>query len=291
MTMSIRASLVFFAAVAAGVTAAFSPPPAHNEVAASAKPAEPHDGKGVAEKSATAVNVPGAPTTSSHPVHWDYSGEGGPEHWGALAPENMPCASGGQQSPVDLANALVAKAPSPAWRWPAVGAGQVVNNGHTLQVNVAGPGKLELGGKDYALKQFHFHHPSEHTIDGKAFPLEVHFVHAAADGDLAVIGVLFEAGAVNPALNPIWAVAPAKEGTAEAAGEIDLTAFIPGNSDFFRYEGSLTTPPCSETVHWTVLSTPVTASPSQISAFSQLFPWNARPVQPLNRRFVLKTSG
>ena len=102
---------------------------------------------------------------------------------------------------------------------------------------------------------------------------------------------MFEPGAVNPALNPIWAVAPAKEGTAEAAGEIDLGAFLPKDASLYRYEGSLTTPPCSETVRWTVMSAPITASPSQIAAFAQLFPMNARPVQPLNRRFVLKTSG
>lgn len=276
MTVSIRASLLLSAFAMAGLTAAFSAPPAeeHATPTPAAVPSDLADTKAVA-----------------HAPHWSYGGEGGPDLWGELAPENRPCAIGGQQSPVDLTSPLPASIAPPAARWSPVNGAQVVNNGHTLQVNVAGPGGLKLDGKEYGLRQFHFHHPSEHTIEGKSFPLEIHFVHAAPDGDLAVIGVMVEAGAVNPALNPIWAVAPAKEGTAEAAGEIDLGAFLPQETSGYRYEGSLTTPPCSETVHWTVMSAPITASTSQLAAFAQIFPWNARPVQPLNRRFILKTSG
>jgi carbonic anhydrase len=274
MTVSIRASLLISALAMAGLTAAFSAPPAQDHATPAPGPATPDD-----------------TSARPHAAHWGYGGEGGPQHWGDLGPENRACAAGVQQSPIDIAGALSANVAAPAPRWTSAGNAQVVNNGHTLQVNVAGSGGLTLAGKDFVLKQFHFHHPSEHTIDGRSFPLEVHFVHAAADGDLAVIGVMFEPGAVNPALNPIWAVAPAREGAAEAAGEIDLAAFRPKDMALYRYEGSLTTPPCSETVHWTVMSQPITASPSQIAAFAQLFPMNARPVQPLNRRYVLKTAG
>ena len=276
MTVSIRASLLLSALAMAGVTAAFSAPPAEDPAPLPAGP------------SASSVSDP---KSGTHAAHWSYGGEGGPDRWGELAPENRPCAIGAQQSPIDLTRPLTASIDVPVARWSPANGAQVVNNGHTLQVNVTSPGSLQLDGKDYALKQFHFHHPSEHTIDGKSFPLEVHFVHAAPDGDLAVIGVMVDGGAVNPSLNPIWAVAPAKEGTAEAAGQIDLDAFLPKDASLYRYEGSLTTPPCSETVHWTVMSTPITASPSQLAAFAQLFPMNARPVQPLNRRFILKTSG
>ena len=263
MTVSIRASLLISALAMAALTAAFASP----------------------------EDVPDAPKTPTHHPHWTYGGEGGPEHWGELGPENKPCAVGMQQSPIDLAGALSAKVAAPVPRWiPAKGA-EVVNNGHTLQVNVEQGGGVSLGGKDYVLKQFHFHHPSEHTIDGKSFPLEVHFVHAAEDGDLAVIGVMFEEGAANPNLDPIWSTAPVSEGHAKAPGTIDAFAFMPPTVGVYRYEGSLTTPPCSETVHWTVMSTPVTASSGQIAAFASLFPWNARPVQPLHRRYVLKTSG
>jgi len=263
MTVSIRASLLLSALAMAGLTAAFVDPPGNSEEA----------------------------KTSAHPGHWSYGGEGGPEHWGELAPENSPCATGIQQSPIDLSGAMPASVEAPKPHWVPARGGMIVNNGHTIQVDISSGGGVTLGGKDYTLKQFHFHHPSEHTIDGKQFPLEVHFVHAAKDGDLAVIGVMLAEGSNNPNLDAIWATAPGKEGKAAVAFEIDVAKFLPEASGAFRYEGSLTTPPCSETVHWTVMAAPQSASSSQIAAFSTLFPWNARPVQPLNRRYVLKTSG
>ena len=271
MTVSIRASLLISAIAMAALTAAFAAPEKGD--AANASPSE-DDGK-----------------TAPHPAHWTYGGEAGPEHWGELANANKPCTIGLQQSPIDLSGAVSATVPAPIPKWIPTHGGQVVNNGHTLQVNVNNAGGVRLEGKDYALKQFHFHHPSEHTIDGKVYPLEVHFVHAAADGDLAVVGVLFDEGAANPALDPIWSTAPVKEGEAAMAAEIDTLKFMPPKVGVYRYEGSLTTPPCSETVHWTVMATPVTASPGQLAAFASLFPWNARPVQPLNRRYILKTAG
>jgi carbonic anhydrase len=265
MTVPIRASLLLSALAMAGLTAAFANPPGE-----------------------TAPEV--SPAPAKHAAHWSYGGEGGPDHWGELGADNKACASGVQQSPIDLSGALAATvdAPHPAWI-PARG-GMVVNNGHTIQVDLANAGGLTLDGVTYSLKQFHFHHPSEHTIDGKQAPLELHLVHAAQNGSLAVIGIMFEEGAASSGLDDIWATAPAKEGKAAVAFGIDVAKFMPAESKAFRYEGSLTTPPCSETVHWTVMAAPQTASASQIAAFSQLFPWNARPVQPLNRRYVLKTS-
>lgn len=197
---------------------------------------------------------------------------------------------GHQQSPVDLSGAMSASIAPPAAHWISASGGMVINNGHTIQVDVPAGGSVTLDGKDYVLKQFHFHHPSEHTIDGKQFPLEAHFVHTAGDGDLAVIGVMFLEGAANPNLDAIWATAPGREAKAAVAFPIDAAAFMPKQGAAFRYEGSLTTPPCSESVHWAVMATPVTASASQIAAFASMFPNNARPVQPLNRRYVLKTS-
>jgi carbonic anhydrase len=230
-------------------------------------------------------------STSEKPKHWSYGGNEGPAHWGELSLENRPCSSGLEQSPIDLSGALSANITTPKPQWTPVRGGMVINNGHTIQVDVSGAGGIELDGVTYALQQFHFHHPSEHTIDGKAFPLELHLVHAASDGRLAVIGVMFHEGSANPALDAVWATAPAKEGKAAVAFEIDASKFMSKDAAAFRYEGSLTTPPCSETVRWTVMAEPLTASASQIAAFSALFPWNARPVQPLNRRYVLKTSG
>jgi len=262
MTVPIRASLMFSALAMAALTAAFANPPAEDVDAA-----------------------------ASQPRHWTYGGEDGPEHWAELSSDNKPCSAGIQQSPIDLTSAIGAKVDVPHPAWVPVRGGMVVNNGHTIQVDLANAGGITLDGKDYSLKQFHFHHPSEHTIDGKQVPLELHLVHAAKDGSLAVVGIMFTQGAANEAFNDIWATAPAKEGKAAVAFQIDVSKFMPAGTEAFRYEGSLTTPPCSETVHWTVMAQPQTASAGQIAAFTQLFPWNARPVQPLNRRFVLKTSG
>ena len=262
MTASIRACLLMSALALAGLTAAFVDPPA--------EPAPQHAG--------------------SEDHVWTYSGERGPQAWGSLEPGNVLCSSGAQQSPVDLAAALDARAPQPEPHWIPFTGGRVMNTGHTIAVEVTGGGGVRLNGKDYTLQQFHFHHPSEHVVGGVRFPLEAHFVHAADDGDLAVIGVLFEEGAANPVLDPVWATAPGRAGQAAVAFQIDVAAFMPTTNAAYRYEGSLTTPPCSETVSWTVMAEPVTASKGQIIAFGTLFPDNARPLQPLNRRFILRTS-
>jgi carbonic anhydrase len=191
MTVSIRASLLLSALAMAALTAAFAAPESG-----------PEDTK-----------------ASSHPGHWAYDGEAGPDHWAELGEENRPCAAGLQQSPVELSGAVAASVPAPIPLWTPAYGGELINNGHTLQVNVDHAGHIRLAGKDYELKQFHFHHPSEHTIDGKAFPLEVHFVHAAADGDLAVVGVMFEEGEANPNLDAIWAAAPVREGEVPLAAD------------------------------------------------------------------------
>jgi carbonic anhydrase len=199
------------------------------------------------------------------------------------------CATGQQQSPVDLANAIPAAAKMPTFNWKPVRGGMVVNTGATIELDIEGAGGVTIDGTTYALKQVRFHHPSEHTIGGKSFPLEAHLVHASVDGRLAVIGVLFEEGAANPMLDPVWATAPGRAGKAAVAFAIDPAKLVGAATSAFQYEGSLTAPPCSETVTWSVLAKPVAASRSQIAAFAAMFPNNARPVQPLNRRYVLKT--
>jgi carbonic anhydrase len=145
MTVSIRASLLLSALAMAGVTAAFSAPPD-----------EEHATPPVGPTASSVSDTKSAP----HTAHWSYGGEGGPDRWGELAPENKPCAIGGQQSPIDLTRPLTASLDVPVARWSPANGAQVVNNGHTLQVNITSPGSLQLDGKDYALKQFHFHHPS-----------------------------------------------------------------------------------------------------------------------------------
>jgi carbonic anhydrase len=247
--------------------------------------ADPHDSHGPAQAGHT-----GAPHADGHTgPHWTYAGAAGPEAWGRLSAEFAACQTGSQQSPIDLADAVPAVTRTADVSWGKLSGAKIVHNGHTLQVSAEGAGHLMLEGVRYDLLQFHFHHQSEHTLDGRSWPLEVHFVHKAADGRLAVVGILFEPGKEHPGLTPLWWAAPATKGEAPVGPEIDLASFLPAEGAAFRYEGSLTTPPCSEVVRWTVMQTPIEASTAQLAVFAKLFPNNARPVQPLARRYVLLT--
>jgi len=215
-------------------------------------------------------------------AHWDYEDL---HNWGEHS-SNEACAYGGEQSPVDLTGAIKAKIRTPVLSWKPQ-AFAVVNNGHTIQADAA-PGSFATSenGK-FELKQFHFHTPSEHAIDGKREAMEAHFVHAKEGGDLLVLGVLMRAGGSNKVFSAIMAAAPRTKGEATLKQPVDATALLPKNRHFFRYEGSLTTPPCSEVVNWYVFSTPIAVAASDIDTFKGIFPMNARPLQPLRRRMLL----
>ena len=219
--------------------------------------------------------------------HWSYDGEGAPERWAELSPEYAACGLGKEQSPIDLHGAIPAAMPDPAPSWTPIPL-KVLNNGHTIQVDGTGGGSLMLDGQAYDLLQFHFHHPSEHLVEGRAAALEAHFVHKSTSGGLAVLGVMIVEGSANPVLEAIWAMMPSKGGeTASKPGSLDFSPLLPADPTTYRYAGSLTTPPCSEVVQWVVYRKPITASDAQIQQFSALFSNNARPVQPLGRRKLL----
>ena len=227
---------------------------------------------------------PPASAGASFPAHWGYEGEHGPAHWGSLHPGFGVCSSGREQSPIDLTGAEAEVlseigfdySPSPI---------SILHNGHSIQVNYEPGSGIVLDGTRYELVQFHFHHRSEHTVDGADFPLELHLVHADADGALAVVGVFLEEGGANEALAPVFGQMPAESGPAALVeGTVDAAALLPEQRTTWRYRGSLTTPPCSEGVSWLMMTEPVTASREQIEAFRALFPGNNRPVQPLNGR-------
>jgi carbonic anhydrase len=231
--------------------------------------------------------VPRAAAAADHGApHWAYEGHGGAAEWGALAPEYAACGAGREQSPIDLAKSIPAMMGDPAVSWKPVPL-EVVNNGHTIQVNCGGGGAMMLDGISYDLLQFHFHHPSEHTVDGQTFDMECHFVHRNAAGGLAVLGVMISKGEANPTLETIWRAMPSQPDTVKSGVYLQPAALLPKDAVTFRYAGSLTTPPCSEVVSWVVYRQAVTASPEQIAQFAALFPMNARPVQPLNRRKLL----
>ena len=223
-------------------------------------------------------------------VHWSYQGHGGPAAWAKLNPEYATCGTGKHQSPIDIKTATHADLPEIQLAWQP-GAFKVVNNGHTIQVTVPEGSSITVGDRKYELLQFHFHTPSEEAVKGKHAALVAHFVHKDAEGKLAVIGVLFDVGAENAGLAQVFAKMPAKAGEeATLDAPLDPSALVPAKRPYWEFEGSLTTPPCSEGVRWLVLQQRSTLSKAQLAAFQKLYPKNARPVQPLNGRAVRSSS-
>lgn len=221
--------------------------------------------------------------------HWSYEGATGPEEWGDLDAAAKVCSTGSQQSPIDIAGSIKAQLPPLKIVWGKT-VDTIINNGHTIQLNAAEGSTLRFGGEPYTLVQFHFHHPSEHLIAGKRSPMEAHFVHAHASGALAVVGVLMAAGRPNPVFGKIVASMPTHEGEPVKADlAIDPNGLLPARFTYYRYPGSLTTPPCAETVEWLLLTDPVQVSDADIAGFANLYAMNARPVQKANRRDVLRS--
>ena len=221
-------------------------------------------------------------------TRWGYSGETGPAHWAKLSPEYAACA-GVNQSPLDLAEFVEADLPPIDFSYAASGAA-IFNNGHTVQVESASGSEIGTGGRTYRLLQLHFHAPSENRIHGTEFPMEAHFVHVGPDGDLAVVAVMFEAGEHNAALAQAWQHMPTRTDEKHAFDPpIAQAALLPEARDYYRFNGSLTTPPCTEGVIWLVMKATVSASAEQIAALAgALHGPNNRPVQPRNARVVLR---
>ncbi|HSP77321.1 MAG TPA: carbonic anhydrase [Myxococcaceae bacterium] len=222
-------------------------------------------------------------------VHWGYEGHEGADHWAELSPDYRLCATGKNQSPIDIHDAIKAELTPLVFSYQA-GTGEELNNGHTIQVNFPPGSTLSVGGHVYTLKQLHFHAPSENRIEGRSFPLEAHMVHADDKGNLAVVAVMFEEGAENPVLAAAWARMPENADTSTRLDNpVTAEGLLPATRDYYRFSGSLTTPPCSEGVSWLVMKHPMTASQAQIQKFSKAMGHaNNRPVQPLNDRPILR---
>lgn len=224
--------------------------------------------------------------------HWTYTGKTGPQKWGDLEKEFTECKLGQAQSPIDIPDANTRKGDFPTLlvNYKPTAA-RVVDNGHTVQVNLDPGNSFTVGDKSYQLLQFHFHKPSEEKINGKAHDMVAHLVHKGADGKLAVIAVLLDAGAdSNPALKPVFDNLP-KEKTKEMPlkDPLDLVKLLPNDTGYYSFAGSLTTPPCSEQVTWFVLKKPSTLSADSLAKFGKIYPMNARPIQPLNGRDIMAT--
>jgi carbonic anhydrase len=243
----------------------------------SCKPAEKP-----AEKPATEVK---------HEVQWGYQGEGAPANWAKLKPEFALCGNGMSQSPIDVEKTYRTKLDKIEFAYKETPL-KIINNGHAIQVNY-GPGSfVTIDGQKFELLQFHFHAPSEHTVKGAFYDMEMHLVHKNDRGDLAVVGVFMKKGKANKVIEALWNNLPKeidKENTVDGLS-VNASGLLPADTKYYHYYGSLTTPPCSEGVSWSVLKTPVEVSEEQIEQFRKIMGFdNNRPVLPLNKRFVLES--
>lgn len=244
-------------------------------------------------------------------THWGYSGHEGPENWASLTADNFAC-SGKNQSPINLTGFIEAELQPIKFNYKA-GGNVILNNGHTIQVNYKKGSNIEVDEQIFNFLQVHFHSPSENHIKGKSYPLEAHFVHANEEGELAVVAVMYQQGTPkrqlevqndksddkvvvailskqDVLLEKLWSTMPSQAGEKHEFSErVNVEGLLPKNRDYYRFNGSLTTPPCSEGVRWLVMKEIVTISKAQIDTFSAvLHEPNNRPLQQINSRTVLQ---
>ena len=223
-------------------------------------------------------------------AHWGYTGHNTPDTWGQMSEKYHSCGDGLNQSPINITHSITDPNHDPLNLDYKKGSKEVVNNGHTIQVNVESGDVLKVDGDTFELKQFHFHSPSENHIKGKSFPLEAHFVHLDKDGNIAVVAVMFEEGKKNEEIAKVWEKMPEKAGEKAELKIADIAAkLIPEKQHYYRFNGSLTTPPCTEGVRWFVIEQPLTVSKEQVEKFQHVMHHpNNRPIQKTNARVVVE---
>lgn len=224
------------------------------------------------------------PKDEDSPPHWAYEGEMGPSNWG----DEYPDCAGAAQSPIDISATAHADLPALEFVYPTI-EGTLAGLDHALQVNTEG-GALAIGDSTYTLRQLHFHVPSEHTIEGRRFDAVMHLVHAGEGGRLAVVAVLYEVGGENKFIGEVLEAAAAPDDE-QSTIEIDIEGAAPENTEYFTYNGSLTTPPCAEGVRWFVLRNPISLTQEQLTTLAGHFRDNVRPIQPANDRPILHSPG
>lgn len=228
------------------------------------------------------------PAASMH-GHWSYEGEAGPAHWAKLRPDYAACASGKRQSPIDIRDGVRVNLENIRFDYKPMQF-RIVDNGHTVQVNLGEGSSLTVMGKRYALQQFHFHRPSEEKVNGRSYDMSVHLVHRNDEGQLAVVAVLLEKGAEHPLIQTLLNNLPLEQNMELSPEEaVDPSRLLPENRSYWTFMGSLTTPPCTEGVLWMVMKQPLQVAAEQIAIFSKVFRANSRPVQALNGRLIKET--
>ena len=263
-----------------------SPAPARQAGSPAVLSAAPGSRKGAA----AALRADAATPKAEVHADWAYTGAAGPQSWGGLRPEFAQCANGHRQSPIDIRDGLAVDLEPVRFEYQA-SPFVVVDNGYTVQVNLAAGNRIEVGGKRFELQQFHFHRPSEERIDGRQFEMSVHLVHKDEQGRLAVVTVLFEPGPAQPVVQKVWNHLPLERHLEAAArAPLDLMDLLPADRRYYTYMGSLTTPPCTEGVQWIVMRQPVTLAPEQVELFARIYPMNARPLQAASGRRIMQSN-
>ncbi len=221
-----------------------------------------------------------------HDVHWAYGGDTGPENWGLLKPEFKSCMLGKRQSPIDIRDGIAVQLEPIQFDYRPTPF-KVLDNGHTVQVNLEPGNSITVLGQRYELLQFHFHRPSEERINGRQYPMVAHLVHKDAEGKLAVVAILMDQGVAHPMVQLVWNSLPLEKGMEQRSPVMmDMNLMLPTERLYYTYMGSLTTPPCTEGVLWMVMKQPATLSREQMGVFARLYPMNARPIQPAAGRMI-----
>ncbi|WP_233575842.1 carbonic anhydrase [Noviherbaspirillum saxi] len=232
----------------------------------------------------------GAKTHLQHASHWAYEGETGPTRWGKLNPAWAKCDSGTRQSPIDIRDGIQVDLEPVAFDYK-MSSFNVLDNGHTIQVNVGAGNRITLTGRTYELVQFHFHRPSEEKVDGRGFEMVAHLVHKDDEGRIAVVAVLIESGNPHGLIQTVWNNLPLEKLDPLVPGiSFDVNQLLPQRREYYTYMGSLTTPPCNEGVLWIVLKEPIQVSRQQIAIFARLYSMNARPVQASSGRLIKESN-
>jgi carbonic anhydrase len=250
--------------------------------------------KRMAEKSALAANGSDphkdAGKETHKDTHWSYGGEGGPVRWGEMNPEWAKCSTGNRQSPIDIRSGIKVDLEPIVFDYKPSGF-SIIDNGHTIQVNLGAGNHITVGNRMYELVQFHFHRPSEEKVNGRSYDMVAHLVHKDASGKLAVVAVLIERGAARTLVQTVWNNLPLeKNETVTPAGALDMNGILPTRREYYTYMGSLTTPPCSEGVLWMVMKEPVAVSQDQLDIFARLYQMNARPIQLSSERLIKESN-
>lgn len=272
------------------VVSAASPSGGHGRPAASRPAARAARPTPAADPHSQDAHGTASAAAGAHGSHWAYQGPVGPEAWGQMKPEFRTCAIGQRQSPIDIRGGIQVELEPIQFDYRPTGF-SVVDNGHTVQVNLPPGNAITITGRRYDLLQFHFHRPSEERINGRQFDMVAHLVHKDPEGRLAVVAVLLERGGMQALIQSVWNALPLEKGEEVAAPTvIDLNQLLPADRRYYTYMGSLTTPPCSEGVLWMVMKQPVPVSTEQIGIFSRLYPMNARPIQQVSGRLIKESN-